>query len=150
MSCIAVSESSSMSTYTTPTNDRRYINLTAFIAHMWHHQHGDWTNWAMEQSHHFLEDEHHKSLADPFGLAVAQLFLFSGSEMYASGNAAESSEYYVGSLLLKERETARVSRWEFWKRRFEQSQQSEILSDQTKDLFLKVLLSIAEVEVKML
>ena len=120
----------------------------------------------MEQTSNLLEDEHHKSLATRFGLAVAQLFLFSGSEMYASGNAAESSELYAGSLFLKERETARVSRWEFWKRRFEQSLQSEfgkresdgslqslqleILSNQIRDVFFKVLVSMAEVEVQML
>ena len=46
MSCIAVS---TIMTSKAPIYERRYINLSAFIAHVWHHQHGDWTIWAMEQ-----------------------------------------------------------------------------------------------------
>lgn len=146
---IAVVQSGSLDIYSATDNDRHYINICAFIAHVWHQQHGDWTNWAMELSRDGLEAEHRKPLANLFGQAVAQLFLFSGPEMYASGNAAESSEYFVGPLLLKERETARVPRWEFWKRRFGQLKESELLSDKTKELFSKVLESMAEVEAKM-
>ena len=148
-SYIAGSESASLSSHSTTTDEHHYINICAFIARVWHHQHEDWTNWAMQLSYDGLEDEHRKPLANLFGQAVAQLFLFSGPEMYASSNATQSSEYCVGPLLLKERETARVSRWEFWKRRFGQLQESELLSDETRELFSKVLESIAEVEVEM-
>ena len=103
----------------------------------------------MQLSHDGLEDEHRKPLANLFGQAVAQLFLFSGPEMYASSIAIESSEYCVGPLLLKERETTRVARWEFWKRRFGQLKESELLSEETGELFSKVLESMAEVEARM-
>ena len=72
-------------------------------------------NCAMQLSYNGLEDDHRKPLTNLFGQAVAQLFLFSSPEMYASSNASESSEYRVGFLFLKERETATVSRWDFWK-----------------------------------
>ena len=100
----------------------------------------------MQLSHNGLEDDHRKPLTNLFGQAVAQLFLFSGPEMYASSNATGSSEYYVGPLLLKERKTARVSRWEFWKRRLGQLKESELLSDETGEMFSKVLESMAKVE----
>ena len=100
----------------------------------------------MQLSHDGLEDNHRKPLTNLFGQAVAQLFLFSGPEIYASGNATESSEYSAGPLLLKERENATVSRWEFWKRRLGQLKESEILSNETGELFSKVLESMTKVE----
>lgn len=101
----------------------------------------------MQLSHNGLEDDHRKPLTNLFGQAVAQLFLYSGHEMlYASSNATESSENYVGPLLLKERKTASVSRWEFWKRRLGQLKESELLSDETAEMFSKVFESMAEVE----
>ena len=100
----------------------------------------------MQLSHNGLEADHGKPLTNLFGQAVAQLFLFSGPEMYASSNATESSQYRAGPLLLKERETAAVSRWEFWKRRLSQLKESELLSHETRELFSKVLESMAKVE----
>ena len=100
----------------------------------------------MHLSHNGLEDDHRKPLTNLFGQAVAQLFLFSGPEMYASSNAIESSEYSAGPLLLKERKTASVSRWDFWKRRFGQLKESELLSEETAEVFSKVLESMTEVE----
>ena len=100
----------------------------------------------MQLSHNGLEDDHRRPLTNLFGQAVAQLFLFSGPEMYASGNATESSEYNAGPLLLKERETATVSRWEFWKRRLRQLKESELLSNETGELFSKALQNMAKVE----
>ncbi len=100
----------------------------------------------MQLSHNALEDDHRKPLTNLFGQAVAQLFLFSGPEMYASSNARELSEYCAGPLLLKERETATVSRWDFWKRRLAQLKESELLSVETGALFSKVLESMAKVE----
>ena len=102
----------------------------------------------MQLSHNGLEDDHRKPLTNLFGQAVAQLFLFSGPEMYACSNATESSEYSAGPLLLKERETARVSRWEFWKRRVGQLKESDLLINETGESFSKVLDSMAEVEAK--
>ena len=66
-------------------------------------------NCAMQLSYNGLEDDYRKPLNNLFGQAVAQLL------MYASSNALESSEYRVGLLFLKERETAPVSHWDFWK-----------------------------------
>ena len=100
----------------------------------------------MQLSHKALEADHDKLFTNLFGQAVAQVFLFSGPEMYASSNATESSEYKAGPLLLKERETAPVSRWEFWKRRLSQLKESEVLSNETGELFSKVLESMAKVE----
>ena len=120
-----------------------YINLSAFIARFWHHRHGEWNNWAIQLSHKALEADHDKLLTNLFGQAVAQLFLFSGLEMYAN---SKSSQYKRGPLLLKERETATVSRWEFWKRRLSQLKESELLSDETGKLFSKALESMAKVE----
>ena len=100
----------------------------------------------MQLSHDGLEDDHRRPLTNLFGQAVAQLFLFSGPEMYTCSNATESSEYYVGPLLLKERKTAVVSRWEFWKRRLGQLMGSELLSEETGQLFSKALESMTKVE----
>lgn len=131
----------------TITDDHHYINLCAFIARYWHHHHEErYTYWAMHQSHDGLEDHRLKPLTNLFGQAVAQLFLFSGPEMYASSNATDLSEYHVGPLLLKERETATVSRWEFWKRRLCQLKESELVTDETRELFSKALESMAKVE----
>lgn len=97
-------------------------------------------------SHDGLEDDHGKSLANLFGQAVAQLFLFSGPEMYASSNAIEFSGDCAGPLLLKERKTATVSRWDFWRRRLGQLKESELLSNKTRESFSKVLENMAKVE----
>ena len=101
----------------------------------------------MQLSHNGLEDDHRKPLTNLFGQAVAQLFLFSSYEMlWASSRATESSDCYFGPLLLKERKTARISRWDFWKRRLGQLKESELLSDETAEMFSKALERMAEVE----
>ena len=89
-----------------------------------------------------LEEEHREALTNLFGQAVAQLFLFSGPELYAISDGANTS----GPLLLEERETAAVPRWEFWKRRFSQLMGSELLSNETQELFSRALESMAKVE----
>ena len=63
--------------------------------------------------------------------------------MYAN---SKPCQYKRGPLLLKERETAWVSRWDFWKRRLSQLKESELLSDETGELFSKALESMAKVE----
>ena len=93
-----------------------------------------------------LEEEHKKPLTNIFGQAVAQLFLFSGPEMYAIGHQAESSKDTSGHLLLKEREAAPVTRWDFWKRRMNQLRESELLTKETEQIFAKALESMTKVE----
>jgi Protein of unknown function (DUF3632) len=143
---IAGIESASLSSHSTSTDEHHFINLCAFIARFWNYQHGEWANWAMQLLHEGLEDDHGKALTNLYGQAVAQLFLLCGSEIYASSNAIQSSEYSVGPLLLKERETATVSRWVFWKQRLGQLKESGLLSIETEELFSKALESMAKVE----
>ena len=97
----------------------------------------------MQLSQKGLEADHDKLFTNLFGQAVAQLFLFSGPEMYAN---SKPSQYKAGPLLLKERETATVSRWEFWKQRLSRLKESELLSDETGELFSKALESMTKVE----
>ena len=140
------SEGAAQSSHSTITEERHYINLCAFIACYWHNGHEEWTDWAMWLSQDALEEDHLKPLTNLFGQAVAQLFLFSGPEMYASGNAVESSKNSFGPLLRTETQTATLSRWEFWKRRLIRLKTSEILDDETQVLFSKALESMAKVE----
>ena len=131
--CSAGIGSASQSSLSTVTDEHHYIKLCTLIARLWHHQRREWTDWAMQLSHNGLETDHRKPLTNQFGQALAQLFLFSGPEMYASSNARESSGYSAGPLLLKERQSAIISRWGFWKQSLSQLKESELLSNETKN-----------------
>lgn len=138
----AGTESYSLRSDSTARDERHYINLCAFTARFWHAQHEDWTVWALNLVSTALEEEHREALTNLFGQAVAQLFIFSGQEMFAISKMASIR----GPLFLEEIRTSPVSRWEFWKKRFHQLMESERLSNETQGIFATALGNLFNVE----
>ncbi len=135
-------ESAALSTSSTTADERHFINLCAFKASFWHQYPQDWNRWALYLVKAALVEEHDKALTDLYGQAVAQLFLFSGPEMYASSKLAEAPE----PLTMKGTTTTAASNWEFWKKRLSQLKASELTSNETKELCSRGLENMAKTD----
>ena len=118
-----------------PPQRQHYINVCAFIARFWHRGRiGGWAKaCAIDLAYHSLECEEHDSSTCLWRTAVAQLFIFSGVEMFTVGNGAFGKyERKVGPLVEKAREAcSTLSRWSFWVRRVKQSLTSPLLDEIT-------------------